>query len=99
VLGNQQPKAGGTTDATAFVPNMQVMDPARSGRALFSFYIGKEINMMPQTNMDEQKTVEEASLPEEYVRQVEDHSRPAQEVLTDQHEGRTPDDAPVVFVP
>jgi len=55
--------------------------------------------MMPQTNMDEQKTVEEASLPEEYVRQVEDHSRPAQEVLTDQHEGRTPDDAPVVFVP
>jgi len=55
--------------------------------------------MMPQINMDEQKTAEETSLPEEYVRQVEDHSRPAQEVLTDQHEGRAPEDAPVLFVP
>jgi hypothetical protein len=55
--------------------------------------------MMPQTSTGEHESVEEASLPEEYVRQVEDHSRPAQEVLTDQHEGRAPEDAPVLFVP
>ena len=55
--------------------------------------------MTPQTKSKEQESVEENRLPEEYVRQVQDHSRPAQEVLLDEQEDRAPNDAPVLFVP
>ena len=55
--------------------------------------------MTPQTKSKEQASVEETRLQEEYVRQVEDHSRPAREVLTDEQEDRAPNDAPVLFVP
>jgi len=59
----------------------------------------KENHMMPQTKTMDQESAEETRLQEQYIRQVEDHSRPAQEVLTDQQEARTPDDAPALFVP
>ena len=55
--------------------------------------------MMPQPKSMENEEAEEARLQEEYVRQVEDRSRSAQEVLTDQQAGRTPDETPVLFVP
>lgn len=63
------------------------------------FYVGKEINMAPETKSSEQEGVQEINFSEEYVRQVDDHSRPAQEVLTDQKAGSGPNDAPVLFVP
>ncbi len=55
--------------------------------------------MNPQTNVIEQEAVEEAETQEQYVRQVEDHSRPAQDILADQQAGRQPDEAPALFVP
>jgi hypothetical protein len=69
------------------------------GMGAVLFCIGKEINMTPQTKSAEQEDADEIRLQEEYVRQVEDHSRPAQEVLTDQLEGCAPNEAPVLFVP
>ncbi len=55
--------------------------------------------MNPQTKIMEQEETSEGVAEEQYVRQVEDHSRPAQEILTDQQEGRKPEEAPVLFVP
>ena len=56
--------------------------------------------MTPQTTTIEQESQEEPRLQEQqYIRQVEDHSLPAQQVLTDQQEGRPPEQPPVVFVP
>ncbi len=55
--------------------------------------------MNPQTKIMEQEVTEESPSQEQYVRQVEDHSRPAQEILTDEQQGRKPEEAPVLFVP
>ncbi len=56
--------------------------------------------MIPQTRIVEQEPDPAEALPEEpFVRQVEDHSLPAQDVLTDQHEAREPDEAPALFIP
>ena len=56
--------------------------------------------MNPQTRIVEQEPDETDLLPQEpFVRQVEDHSLPAQDVLTDQQAAREPDDAPALFVP
>ncbi|HTP00895.1 MAG TPA: hypothetical protein VMJ64_05925 [Anaerolineales bacterium] len=55
--------------------------------------------MEPQTGIAKQEDKTEISSREEHVRQVEDHSLPAQDVLTDQHTGSTPSEAPVLFVP
>ncbi len=55
--------------------------------------------MNPQTKIMEQEGTEESLSQEQYVRQVEDHSRPAEEILTDQQEGRKPEEAPALFVP
>jgi hypothetical protein len=55
--------------------------------------------MTPQSKSIEHESAEDTYLQEEFVRQVEDHSLPAREVLTEQQEGRTPDEAPALFVP
>ena len=55
--------------------------------------------MTLQSKSIEQEGAEEIHLQEEFVRQVEDHSLPAREVLTEQQEGRTRDEAPALFVP
>lgn len=55
--------------------------------------------MIPQPKSMETEEAQEAGLQEEYVRQVEDRSRSAEEVLTDQQAGRAPDETPVLFVP
>lgn len=55
--------------------------------------------MTPQTKPIVHETTEEHPLHEEFVRQVEDHSLPAQEVLNDQQGGRAPNAAPGLFVP
>jgi hypothetical protein len=46
-----------------------------------------------------QASVEETRVPEPYVRQVEDHSRPAQDILADEQEARVPNEPPALFVP
>ena len=55
--------------------------------------------MTPQAKSIEQESLEKESLQDEYVRQVEDHSRPAQEVLADQQESRAANESPALFVP
>ncbi len=55
--------------------------------------------MTPQTITIEKESQEEPRLQEPFVRQVEDHSLPAQQVLTDQQEDRAPEQPPVLFVP
>ena len=59
--------------------------------------------MIPQTRIAGQEpdaTDPAEAVPQEpFVRQVEDHSLPAQDVLTDQHEAREPDEAPALFIP
>ena len=56
--------------------------------------------MNPQTRIVEQEPDAKDLLPQEpFVRQVEDHSLPAEDVLTDQQEAREPDEAPTLFVP
>jgi hypothetical protein len=62
----------------------------------------RKMNMTPQTRITEQEIVEEQGPDEQFVRQVEDRSLPAQAVLTDQQQDRSAneaDKAPVVFVP
>jgi hypothetical protein len=54
--------------------------------------------MTPQTITIEKERQDEPRQ-EPFVRQVEDHSLPAQQVLTDQQEDRTPVQPPVLFVP
>ncbi len=55
--------------------------------------------MTPQITIVETEAQEEPRLQEQFIRQVEDHSLPAQQVLTDQQEDRAPEQPPVVFVP
>ncbi len=55
--------------------------------------------MLPETKNVDQETPEQVRLQEQTILQVEDHSRPAQDVLTDQRESRTEDGAPALFVP
>ncbi len=55
--------------------------------------------MIPQTTTTETEAPEQTPLPELYVRQVDDHSLPAQQVLTDQQESREAAEAPVLFIP
>ena len=54
--------------------------------------------MAPENKIVEKKKTEEIAPQDEYVRQVEDNSRPAQEILTDQRE-RPAGEMPAVFVP
>ncbi len=55
--------------------------------------------MTPQSIKEQQESTEAIRLPEEYVRQVEDRSRPATEVLMDEQEARAVHEAPVLFIP
>jgi len=55
--------------------------------------------MRPTMKTTEKERAEETRLREQFIRQVEDHSLPAQEVLTDQRECRASGEAPVLFVP
>ncbi len=56
--------------------------------------------MTPQTKKTEQeKVVQETRVQEQFIREVEDRSLPAQEVLNDQQASRDPSEAPVLFVP
>jgi hypothetical protein len=55
--------------------------------------------MNPQTTIVEKETPEDTRLEKQFVRQVEDHSLPAQQVLTDQQDGRERDQSPALFVP
>ncbi len=55
--------------------------------------------MTQQTRTIEDEPQEETRLPEPFVRQVEDHSLPAQQVLTDQQECRALEQPPALFVP
>jgi hypothetical protein len=57
------------------------------------------MNMTPQSKPIEQESTEERVPGEEFARQVEDHSLPAQEILTKQQEGRAANEAPALFVP
>jgi hypothetical protein len=61
--------------------------------------IERRRTMNPQTQVTEMDAPEEIRLEEPFVRQVEDHSLPAQQVLTDQQDGREPDQSPALFVP
>jgi hypothetical protein len=55
--------------------------------------------MLPQSKIVESEDVEEIHLQEQFIRQVEDHSLPAQEVLTDQQVVRVPSEPTALFVP
>ncbi len=55
--------------------------------------------MTPETMTIETEPQEELHIEEQFVRQVEDHSLPARQVLTDQQEGRETEQPPVLFVP
>jgi len=48
---------------------------------------------------DQERASDEYHLQEQFVRQVEDDSLPAREVLTEQRAEREPEDAPQLFVP
>jgi hypothetical protein len=55
--------------------------------------------MTPQSKSIEHESTEETPLQEQFQRQVEDHSLPAREVLTEQQEGRSLNESPALFVP
>jgi hypothetical protein len=48
--------------------------------------------------VDEER-VEDTRLQEQFVAQVDDRSRPAQEILTDQQESRATENPPALYVP
>ncbi len=54
--------------------------------------------MTPQTKLIEDEGTEEIRLQEESLREVEDHSLSAQDVLTEQQKS-APEQAPSLFVP
>ena len=58
-----------------------------------------DASYVTQTITIEKESQEEPRLQEPFVRQVEDHSLPARQVLTDQQEGRETEQPPVLFVP
>ena len=55
--------------------------------------------MTPETKANAQDSTDNIHLQEQGMQYVEDHSRPAQEILEDQRESRTGDEAPALFVP
>jgi hypothetical protein len=55
--------------------------------------------MAPEIKTADQKREEEIRLQEQSILYVEDRSRPAREVLEDQQQKRTEDEAPALFVP
>ena len=55
--------------------------------------------MTPETKTIDQEKAQEPRLQEQSMFVVEDQSRPAQDVLKDQRQKRTKDEAPVLFVP
>ncbi len=55
--------------------------------------------MTPQTKTTDQEATEDVWLDEQHIRQVEDRSRAAREVLADQQQERAEDLAPALFVP
>ncbi len=56
--------------------------------------------MMPQPKIVEQEMQEDRELPQElFVRQVEDHSLPADEILNEQKEEREPNQPRSLYVP
>ncbi len=55
--------------------------------------------MIPETKTVDQESTEEVRLQEQSILYVEDHSRPAREVLKDQQERQQEDEAPALFVP
>jgi hypothetical protein len=55
--------------------------------------------MTPEIKTIDQEREEEPRLQEQNILYVEDHSRPAREVLKDQRQKRTEDEAPALFVP
>ncbi len=56
--------------------------------------------MMPEVKtIDQEKEEEQPRLQEQGLFIVEDRSRPARDVLKDQRQKRTEDEAPVLFVP
>jgi hypothetical protein len=59
----------------------------------------KEINMTPQSKPVKKEHAEEAKLQEQYIRQVQDKSRTAQEVLSDQQGTHAAEKVPALFVP
>ena len=56
--------------------------------------------MTPEIKTIEHEPEEQEIRPQEpFIRQVQDHSRAADEVLTDQREDHAPDERPALFVP
>ncbi len=55
--------------------------------------------MLPETKTIDQEKDQEPRLQEQSLFIVEDRSRPAEEVLKDQRQRRTEDEAPALFVP
>ena len=55
--------------------------------------------MTPQIITVTQEHEQETQPQEQFIRQVEDHSLPAQQVLSDQQDRQKPDQAPALFVP
>lgn len=55
--------------------------------------------MTPETKTIDQESTEEARMQEQSLLYVEDRSRSAHDVLTDQRQERKEDAAPAIFVP
>ena len=55
--------------------------------------------MTPEMKTTNEENVQEPRLQEQSMFIVEDRSRPAHEVLKDQQQRRTEDEAPALFVP
>jgi hypothetical protein len=56
--------------------------------------------MTPEVKtIEKEPEKQEVQVQETFIRQVQDHSRAADEVLTDQREACAPNDRPALFVP
>lgn len=55
--------------------------------------------MAPQIKNTEKERIEQAHLQEQFVPQVDDRSRPAQQVITDQQESHKANETPALYVP
>ncbi len=55
--------------------------------------------MTPETKTMDQQQAEQVRIQEQSILHVEDRSRPAQEILRDQQQSRTEEEAPALFVP
>jgi hypothetical protein len=59
-----------------------------------------KVNILDGQNPGKESLLErEIPLQEQFIKQVKDDSLPADQVLTEQKEDRTPDDPPALFVP